>query len=54
MKEKIFEFMLKQKDNDVAQIGIYKEGIKNIIEIDKIIDKNKLPYGFKDIQSFIK
>lgn len=52
MKEKIFEFMLKQKDNEVAQIGIYKEDIKNIIEIDKIIDKNKLPYGFKDIQSF--
>lgn len=54
MKEKIFEFMLKQKDNDVAQIGVYKEGIKNRIEIDKIIDDSKLPFGFRNIQSFIE
>ena len=54
MKEKIFEFMLKQKDNDVAQIGVYKEGIKNRIEIDKIIDESKLPFGFRNIQSFIE
>lgn len=54
MKEKIFEFMLKQKDNDVAQIGVYNYKNYKDIEIDKIIDKNKLPYGFKDIQSFIQ
>lgn len=54
MKEKIFEYMLKQKDNDVAQIGVYKEGIKNLIEIDKIMDESKLPFGFTNIQSFIR
>lgn len=54
MKEKIFEFMLKQKDNDIAQIGVYKEGIKNLVKIDKMIDESKLPYGFKDIRSFIQ
>ena len=54
MREKIFEFMLKQKDNDVAQIGIYKYPKYMDIEIDKMIDESKLPYGFTNIQSFIQ
>lgn len=54
MKEKIFEFMLKQKDNDVAQIGVYKYKNYTELELDKIIDKNKLPYGFTNIKSFIE
>lgn len=54
MKEKIFEFMLKQKDNDVAQIGVYKYTNYMDIEIDKIIDESKLPYGFTNIHSFIE
>lgn len=54
MKEKIFEFMLKQKDNDVAQIGVYRYTNYMDIEIDKLIDESKLPYGFTNIQSFIQ
>lgn len=54
MKEKVFEFMLKQKDNDVAQIGVYKYTNYMDIEIDKIIDESKLPYGFTNIHSFIE
>lgn len=54
MKEKIFEFMLKQKDNDVAQIGVYNHSNYTDIEIDKIIDESKLPFGFTNIHSFIE
>lgn len=54
MKEKIFEYMLKQKDNDVAQIGVYKYTNYMDIEIDRLIDESKLPYGFTNIQSFIQ
>lgn len=54
MKEKVFEFMLKQKDNDVAQIGVYNHSNYTDIEIDKIIDESKLPFGFNNIHSFIE
>ena len=54
MKEKIFEFMLKQKDNDVLQIGIYDYHTYVDMELDKIIDENKLPFGFTNIESFIE
>lgn len=54
MKEKIFEFMLKQKDNDVAQIGVYNHSNYTDIENDKIIDESKLPFGFTNIHSFIE
>ena len=54
MREKIFEFMLKQKDNDVAQIGVYDYQNYTDIEIDKIIDESKLPFEFTNIHSFIE
>lgn len=54
MKEKIFEFMLKQKDNDVAQIGVYDYQNYTDIEIDKVIDEARLPFGFTNIHSFIE
>ena len=46
--------MLKQKDNDVAQIGVYNHSNYIDIEIDKVIDESKLPYGFTNIHSFIE
>lgn len=46
--------MLKQKDNDVVQIGIYDYNTHIEMEIDRIIDESKLPFGFTNIESFIE